>query len=424
MVAAVFWRKKVKLIQPYLNWGIAVVCFFVQLTISLSSGMLAGELSKEFQLDAFSVSLLMGMVFYPSICMQIPAGMITDRFGARRVLAVGALVCSIGAYGFAHAESFSEACFYRVIMGSGLSFAFVSMAYLTANWMRRESFSKMFCIAEMIALSCTVLAIRYLAAMLPERSWRDFITMISIAAFCLSIISAVFVRNRPSYLEDAQPSLQFSDITVQLKLFMKDGKMWANGIYSGLMFSCLSCFVAQWGPSFLSQATTMSLDDAATMCTTLTLGLVVGCPLLSVVLPKIKNIKMVLSISALITSISLSLVVMFPMMDHTTMKICLFVSGFFAVSYLIPFTIAHFYVRPGSKSTAIGFTNMLSIFFGPMLSLLIGFLIDYNHDAKTGVYTLMDYQYGMNVLPMTMFVASMVCYFVPMTHKAGVSDDI
>jgi hypothetical protein len=113
------------------------------------------------------------------------------------------------------------------------------------------------------------------------------------------------------------------------------------------------------------------------------------------------------------------------MMDLRLMQVCLLLAGFFSVAYLVPFTIAHYYVRPGSKSTAIGFTNMLSTIFGPLLSLLIGFLIDTHRDADLlSGYTLADYQYAMNILPMSMFLAALVCFFLPPTHKPGMTDDI
>lgn len=414
--------KQLRFLMPFFNWGIAVSCFMVQLTIQFSSGMLAKQLSEEFNLDAVSVAVLMGMVFYPNILLQIPAGMVTDRFGARRVLSVGAMVCATGAYGFAHATGFYQACFFRVWMGSGLAFAFVSMAYLIANWMQRDSFSTMFAVAEMVSLTFTILAMRYLAVVLPQSSWRDFVMLIVYVSASLSVIAALCVRDRPDYLEESTEMLSFSDIWTQLKIFLADHKMWANGIYSGLLFSCLSCFVAQWGPLFLSQATTMSLDDAATMCTTITFGLVVACPILPAMLSRIVNIHLVMSLTAWLTSILISVVILFPMMNLWMMQACLFFVGFFAVFYLAPFTIAHYYVRPGSKSTAIGFTNMLSTTFGPLISYLIAVLIDKH--ALVRPYGLADYQFGMYLLPIGMFFAAFVCFMVPRTHRPGLGDDI
>lgn len=414
--------RQIRFLRPYLNYGVAICCFMVHLTIQFSSGMIAGQLSVDFDLDAVSVAIMMGMVFYPNIMLQIPAGMVTDRFGARKVLTTGALVCAIGAYGFANATGFYQACLFRACMGAGLSFAFVSMAYLMANWMPRDSFSMAFAIAEMLSLTFTIFAMRYLAITLPNGSWRDFITLLMYVAIGLAFLVAFLVRDKPDYLEDSQQSLSFDDLFVQLKLFILDSKMWANGIYAGLLFSCLTCFVAQWGPNFLSQATAMNLDEAASMCAMITFGLIVSCPLLSWVLPKIENIHMVLSLCALMTSISLSFVVMFPMMDLWVMRVCLFLVGFCSVGYLVPFTIAHYYVRPGSKSTAIGFINMLATVFGPLLSFVIAVIM--KHNSVGSDYSLSDFQLAMYLLPAMMFFASIICFFMPKTHKPGRNLDI
>jgi sugar phosphate permease len=165
----------------------------------------------------------------------------------------------------------------------------------------------------------------------------------------------------------------------------------------------------------------MNLDDAVSMCTMITFGLIVACPLLSFVLPKVENIHMILSLCALVSSILLSAVVLFPMMNLMLMRVCLFIVGFCSVGYLVPFTIAHYYVRPGSKSTAIGFTNMLATIFGPMISFFIAVIVDFFGKQP---YTLNDYQLGLYLLPISMFFASMICFLMPGTHKPGRNDDI
>ena len=196
--------------------------------------------------------------------------------------------------------------------------------------------------------------------------------------------------------------------------------MWANGAFSGLLFANLSCFVATWGPTFLSASSTITFQDAASMCSTLTLGLVVGCPLIAISLPRINNIHMVLSLAALTASISMSMIVVFPLMDVFLIRVLLFVCGLSTVVYLIPFTITNYYVRPGTKSTAIGFTNLLSTIFGPALSVIIGFMIEHHRVINDlDAYSLSSYRYGMNVLPMVMFLAALLCFFTPNTHRAG-----
>ena len=175
----------------------------------------------------------------------------------------------------------------------------------------------------------------------------------------------------------------------------------------------------------MEKTTGADFAEAASACTMLTLGLVVGCPLIGVVLSKVERIHLILSIAALIASISMSIVVMFTTLSISFVSIMLFICGLASVAYLIPFTITHFYVRPGSKSTAIGFTNLLSTIFGPGLTVLIGFMIK-SHRLANGldVASVESYQYGMNLLPMMMFLAALICFFVPQTHKAGQQNDI
>ena len=133
-------------------------------------------------------------------------------------------------------------------MGAGLSFSFVSMAYLIANWMKRESFSAMFSIAEMFALLSSMYGMQYLAHHLPTHGWRYFVSIASVAAFVLGVCAFLFIKDCPDDMESGRSKLAISDLLFQLKSFLADHKMWANGIYSGLLFANLTCFVAQLGP--------------------------------------------------------------------------------------------------------------------------------------------------------------------------------
>ena len=98
-------------LKPYIYWGVSVLCFLLHLLIQVSSGVLVKQLAQELSLDTVSAAFLMGMVFYPNICLQIPAGIVTDRFGARKVLTVGALTCSLGAFGFSQAVTHADLYF-------------------------------------------------------------------------------------------------------------------------------------------------------------------------------------------------------------------------------------------------------------------------------------------------------------------------
>ena len=65
--------------------------------------------------------------------MQTLAGIFNDYFGPKILLTIGAFVCGCGCFLFSHASSFGYAEIGRILMGGGLSFAFVCLLGVTGT---------------------------------------------------------------------------------------------------------------------------------------------------------------------------------------------------------------------------------------------------------------------------------------------------
>jgi MFS family permease len=66
--------------------------------------------------------------------MQVPVGLLVDRFGSRTVLTAGAVVISLAQAGFALAESYPAALVARVFVGMGDAMTFISVLRLVSAW--------------------------------------------------------------------------------------------------------------------------------------------------------------------------------------------------------------------------------------------------------------------------------------------------
>lgn len=77
----------------------------VQLIVQISSGLVAPYLSDEFNLGPFYGNVLVSSVFL-HILMQVPAGLLIEKFGARRVLGIGASISFVGALLFSFSAGF------------------------------------------------------------------------------------------------------------------------------------------------------------------------------------------------------------------------------------------------------------------------------------------------------------------------------
>ena len=68
------------------------------------------------------------------VLMQIPVGLLIDRFGARRVLFSGLSLMTVGQIGFAFADSYGTALAARLLVGIGDAMVFISVLRLVVAW--------------------------------------------------------------------------------------------------------------------------------------------------------------------------------------------------------------------------------------------------------------------------------------------------
>ena len=68
--------------------------------------------------------------------MQIPVGVLLDRFGSRRLVLSGLLLMTAGQFWFAFAETFGAGLGARILVGAGDAMVFVSVIRIVALWFR------------------------------------------------------------------------------------------------------------------------------------------------------------------------------------------------------------------------------------------------------------------------------------------------
>ena len=96
-IIAVFW--------PIL--AILYVLGFTNLVLRSSFGVMAPDLAREMALSPAMLSMVASAFFFAYALMQVPTGMLLDRFGPRRTLATMLLFTTAGA---------AHACFQTIVL--------------------------------------------------------------------------------------------------------------------------------------------------------------------------------------------------------------------------------------------------------------------------------------------------------------------
>src|ERR1700745_1353095 len=110
-------------------WLFAALYYFYQYALLSSPSVMMPQLTRAFSVNALGVSAIVGMFYYGYSPFSLVAGTSMDRFGAKRVIPIGAAVVGIGAILFG-TGNVAEGNIGRVLQGAGGAFALIGAVYL------------------------------------------------------------------------------------------------------------------------------------------------------------------------------------------------------------------------------------------------------------------------------------------------------
>ncbi len=115
----------------YLAFAAGYLLSYLYRTVN---AVISPELSRELGLAPGSLGLLTSAYFVAFALMQIPVGMLLDRYGPRRVEPVLLLVAATGAFGFALADGLVGLSLARALIGAGVAACLMAPLKAIAHW--------------------------------------------------------------------------------------------------------------------------------------------------------------------------------------------------------------------------------------------------------------------------------------------------
>ncbi len=411
---------------PWMIWGIGTAFVLFQFLLQLSSGVLVETLMDDFSMTAVSAGLMSGAYYYIYVILQTPAGMLIDRFGARKLLTIGGLISASGCALFAISNQIWMADVARVMMGGGSSFAYVGTLYLISNWFPSRYFSLMLGLSDFVATIATIIANVYVAKLIEQMSWRTSMVGAATIAMSIAILSWMIIRNRPSESQEPpkQSAKQFWSHAISV---FSNPYLWLNGIFIGVVFAIVSVFCGMWGIPFISLVQNIHTSQATLVVSMLFVGLAFGCPVIGLIYPAVRNHLRAVYVSAALTlGILLTWLIYWPPTSLFLYGGIMIVMGVFSCVYVLSFTYVKESVSPDVQTTAIGFTNALCVGTVPIFQPLVGYILhlsaNWRHSG-TGleVYDAVDYQWALSVLPLSLLIAAVLGWFI-FSKKASEED--
>jgi MFS family permease len=264
--------------RAWLVWSVAVAAYVVGVMQRTTFGV-----SGVAAVDRFDVSpdILASFVFVQVavyLGMQIPAGLLLDRWGPRALLTTGSLAMACGQALLAAAESLQLVYLGRFVVGIGDSLVFVSALALLPRWFPAHNVPVLTQVTATTGQLGQVLSAVPFLAMLGAVGWSPTYAAAATAGVLVGVLALAAVRDAPPGGEGPVPSLTPREIRQLLaRVWRQPGTRLGYFSHMGTQFSG-TVFVFMWGVPYLVQAQGLGRTEASALMTLFVVATVVLAP--------------------------------------------------------------------------------------------------------------------------------------------------
>src|SRR5665811_13181 len=138
--------------------------------------------------DAVGLGTISAFYYYSYTPMQLPAGLLYDRFGPRRLITLAVLICAIGALLFGTTPSVFMASAGRFFMGIGSSFSFIGALLLVSRWFPPHYFALLTGLVQLMSSAGAIAGQVPLVTAINHWGWRSTIISLAIVGCLLALL--------------------------------------------------------------------------------------------------------------------------------------------------------------------------------------------------------------------------------------------
>ncbi len=251
----------------------AVVVYFTAVVHRTALGVAGVEAIDRFGLSATMLALFSVVQLTAYASMQLPAGQLLDRFGARSVLVAGSLVMASGQLLLAVSDQVAWALVARVLIGAGDAPIFIGACRLVAEWFPPRRVPVMVQTTGLIGQAGQLASAIPVAWLLHDHGWT--VAFATLAGLGLVAASVAFAGIRSAASPTPAPERFLSAVRSAARPHGTRLGFWSHFVcpFSANVVALL------WGVPFFVTAQGRTPGEASLLLIVLTLSAMVTGPL-------------------------------------------------------------------------------------------------------------------------------------------------
>ena len=399
------------LAAAYFIFFLAASFYLYEFILQVAPSVMAESMMKTFGVTGQGFGVISAFYFYAYAPTQLPAGVLYDRYGPRKLMTFAIILCALGSAFFASTDSVFTACVGRFLIGIGSAFSFIGVLVLLARWFPPYYFAILAGVAQLMSSVGAMFGEMPLAALIGAVGWRNASFLLSGIGFILAILFWVFIRDYPHQQNQSIPDHYLRDEWKRLVAVCKHAHTWIIGGYAFAIWTPIAVFAALWGVPFLQEKFQIGVVAASGLCSMIWIGIGIGSPLLGWISDRLESRRIALIISSVLGLTATLIILYVPGLSYGSAHFILFVLGLGAGGQTVSFAVVKENNPPELVGTASGFNNLAVLIGGAIFQPLVGYFLQQTDSWKivngVHVYSVTSYQSALMVMPLC-FLASLI----------------
>lgn len=402
--------------QAILIYGLATSFLFYKYLVEVSPSVMTHKLMVFFKVGAVGLGNIAASYYYIYFIMQLPMGILLDRFGPRRVITICIFLCALGTLIFALSGTFLTACIGRFFTGFGASVAAIGTLKLITLWFDRKYFALMTGLMMTIGMLGAVGGEAPLSLAIDHFTWQQTLFFLSAFGFVLTVCFWFVVQGEPPYadqeLESHKPPLWKS-----LKIVLSKPQTWWLSLYSGFAFAPITAFGGLWGVPFLEKTYAISHTEAAFSSSLIFIGFAIGAPLFGYLSEKQGKRKPLMIMGTLMAFFILLLITVDIINSLIITQLLLIGFGMSLAAFLLCFSMVREVNPIIFAGTVLGFMNAFDAAISAITDPLIGYVLEFRHmGGIVSDFSTHEYLAAISILIAYLIIALLLLFTIKETH--------
>jgi MFS family permease len=364
--------------QAIIAFALGTLYFGYAFVQRVSPSVMTTELMRDFAVGGAALGSLSAFYFYAYASIQLPVGMLTDRFGPRKLMSFAAALCAIASIGFGLSDSLLAASIGRALIGVTVAFAFVGTLAIAGYWFKPSQYALLAGLLQTVGMGGAIFGQAPLRQLVESIGWRDTMNLLALLALLLAILLFKRVPMRSS--KQKQRTAR-AGVLQGLRAVTINPQTWICALIGFGMSGTMLAFGGLWGVPWLNTVHGYSTTEAAGITSMLFVGWAIFSPLAGWASDRTGRRNLILRLGSLTALLATACLVYLTPDNSAVLMALIFVIGAGGSSMTVCFGSVKELNDINYASTSLGLMNMCVVGAGAVMQPLIGWLLDLNWDG-------------------------------------------